>query len=96
MKRFNLTTILIIAGFSFVFFVAIIVVAALALSGSGGFGGWGGDRIAVVYLEGVIFDSKVINEQLKMYGEDPRVSAILLRMTLPAVESRLHRKSRIR
>jgi len=83
MKRFNLTTILIIAGFSFVFFVAIIVVAALALSGSGGFGGWGGDRIAVVYLEGVIFDSKVINEQLKMYGEDPRVSAILLRMDTP-------------
>jgi protease IV len=83
MKRFNLTTVLIIAGFSFVFFVAIIVVAALALSGSGGFGGLGGDRIAVVYLEGVIFDSKTINEQLKMYGEDSRVSAILLRMDTP-------------
>ena len=83
MKRFNLTTILIIAGFSFVFFVAIIVVAALALSGSGGFGGLGGGRIAVVYLEGVIFDSKTINEQLKMYGEDSRVSAILLRMDTP-------------
>jgi len=83
MKRFNLTTVLIIAGFSFVFFVAIIVVAALALSGSGGFGGLGGGRIAVVYLEGVIFDSKTINEQLKMYGEDSRVSAILLRMDTP-------------
>lgn len=83
MKRFNLTTVLIIAGFSFVFFVAIILVAALALSGSGGFGGLGGDRIAVVYLEGVIFDSKVINEQLKMYGDDSRVSAILLRMDTP-------------
>ena len=30
MKKFNLTTVLIIAGFGFVFFVAIILLAALA------------------------------------------------------------------
>ncbi|HSQ20974.1 MAG TPA: hypothetical protein VLR92_11445, partial [Blastocatellia bacterium] len=68
MKKLNLTTVLIIAGFGFVFFVAIILVAALAFSRDGGFVGLGGDRIAVVYLEGVIFDSKTINEQLKMYA----------------------------
>jgi len=83
MKKFNLTTVLIVAGFGFVFFVAIILIAALALSRDGGFIGLTGDRIAVVYLEGVIFDSKNINEQLKMYGEDSRVKAILLRMDTP-------------
>ena len=83
MKKLNLTTVVILAGFGFVFFVAIILLAALALSRDGGFGGLGGDRIAVVYLEGVIFDSKNINEQLKMYGDDPRVRAILLRMDTP-------------
>lgn len=83
MKKFNLTTVLIIAGFGFVFFVAIILLAALVLSREGGFIGLGGDRIAVVYLEGVIFDSKNINEHLKMYGDDSRVKAILLRMDTP-------------
>lgn len=83
MKKFNLTTVLILAGFGFVFFVAIILLAALVLSRDGGFIGLGGDRIAVVYLEGVIFDSKNINEQLKMYGDDSRVKAILLRMDTP-------------
>ena len=83
MKKFNLSAVLIIAGFGFVFFVAIILVAALALSREGGFAGWGGDRIAVVYVEGVIFDSKTVNEQLKMYADDSRVKAILIRMDTP-------------
>lgn len=83
MKKFSITTVLIIAGFGFVIFVAIIMLAALLLSRDGGFIGLGGDRIAVVYLEGVIFDSKTVNEQLKMYGDDSRVRAILLRMDTP-------------
>lgn len=83
MKKLNLTTVLILAGFGLVFFVAVILLAALALSRDGGFVGLGGDRIAVVHLEGVIFDSKTINEQLKMYGDDSRVKAILLRMDTP-------------
>src|SRR5215475_7134346 len=83
MKKISVATILIIAGFGFVFFVAIILLAALLFSREGGFIGLGGDRIAVVYLEGVIFDSKTVNEQLKMYGDDPRVKAILLRMDTP-------------
>jgi protease-4 len=83
MKKLGVTTILIIAGFGFVFFVAIILLAALALSRDGGLIGLGGDRVAVVYLEGVIFNSKTINEQLKMYADDSRVKAILLRMDTP-------------
>jgi len=83
MKKFNITTVLIFAGFGLVFFVAIILIAALVLTRDGGFIGLGGDRIAVVYLEGIIFDSKNINEQLKMYGDDSRIKAILLRMDTP-------------
>lgn len=83
MKKFNLAAVLIVAGFGFVFFVAVILIAALALSREGGFAGWGGDRIAVVYVEGVIFDSKTVNEHLKMYAEDSRVKAILVRMDTP-------------
>lgn len=83
MKKLNLSAVLIIAGFGFVFFVAIILIAALALSREGGFAGWGGDRVAVVYLEGVIFDSKTVNEHLKTYADDSRVKAILLRMDTP-------------
>lgn len=83
MKRFNITTVLIVAGFGFVFFVAIILFAALLLSRDGGWTGLGGDRIAVVYIEGVIFDSRTVNEQLKMYGDDSRVKAVLLRIDSP-------------
>jgi len=83
MKKLNLSTVLIVAGFGFVFFVAVILIAALAFSREGGFAGWGGDRIAVVYLEGVIFDSKTVNEHLKMYADDSRVKAIVLRMDTP-------------
>jgi protease-4 len=83
MKKFNLAAVLIVAGFGFVFFVAVILIAALALSRDGGFAGWGGDRIAVVYVEGVIFDSKTVNEHLKMYADDSRVKAILVRMDTP-------------
>jgi protease IV len=83
MKKTSVATILIIAGFGFVFFVAVILLAALLFSREGGFIGLGGDRIAVVYLDGVIFNSKTINENLKGYGDDSRVKAILLRMDTP-------------
>jgi len=83
MKRFNVATVFIIAGFALVFFIAMVLIAALVLSREGGFTGFGGDRIAVVYVEGIIFDSKTVNEQLKMYADDSRVKAILLRIDSP-------------
>jgi protease-4 len=82
-NRSKLATIIVIAGLAFIFFVAVILLAALALSGGGGWGGVGGDRVAVIYIEGVIFDSKVVNEQMKMYADDSRVPAILLRIDSP-------------
>jgi protease IV len=82
-KKSRLATILIVAGIILVFFVGIILAAALALSSEGGWGSFAGDRIAVIYIEGVIFDSKTVNEQLKMYADDSRVKAVLLRIDSP-------------
>jgi protease-4 len=83
MRRFNVATVFIIAGFALVFFIALVLVAGIALSRDGGFINVGGDRIAVVYVEGLIFDSKTVNEHLKMYGDDSRVKAILIRIDSP-------------
>lgn len=80
MKRLNLTTILIVAGLVFVFFVGVILFAAIVLTGGSGLSS---ERVAVVYLEGPIFESKTVNEHLKMYADDSRVKAILLRIDSP-------------
>jgi protease-4 len=49
-----------------------------------GFSG-GGDRIAMIPIEGVIDDgmAKVVNRHLKQYGEDSRIKAIILRVESP-------------
>jgi len=45
----------------------------------------GGDKIAMIPIEGVIDEemAKTVNRQLKQYGEDSRVKAILLRVDSP-------------
>jgi protease-4 len=83
MRRLSLATVFIVAGFALVFFVALILIGAVLASRDGGWIGVGGDRIAVVYIEGLIIDSKTVNEQLKMYADDSRVKAILLRIDSP-------------
>ncbi|HEU4386617.1 MAG TPA: signal peptide peptidase SppA [Blastocatellia bacterium] len=82
MKRFSIATVLLIAGFVFIFFVVVILIAALALSSGGGLS-LGGDRVAVVYIDGPIFESQTVNGHLKMYGDDSRVKAILIRIDSP-------------
>jgi protease-4 len=83
MGRFRIATVFIVAGFALVFFVALVLIAAVVLSRGDGWSGVGGDRIAVIYVEGIIFDSKTVNQQLKMYADDSRVKAILLRIDSP-------------
>lgn len=83
LKKFNMGTVIIIAALGFFFFVAVILLAAVGLSGEGGWTGLGGDRIAVIYIEGTIFDSRTAVEQMKMYGNDERVKAILIRIDSP-------------
>lgn len=54
-------------------------------SDDGSFFAGGGDRIAVVPVEGVIDDemAKTVNRHLKQYGDDTRVKAIILRINSP-------------
>lgn len=66
--------------------VAVLLFAAMALlADEDGFTAGGGERIAVIPIEGVIDDgmAKTVNRHLKQYGEDSRVKAILLRINSP-------------
>ncbi len=84
MKKSNVTWIVIIGLLALGAFSVLLVIGALALSDGGGFG-LGGDRIAVIPVEGVIDSemAKKVNKNLKQYGDDDRVKAILLRVDSP-------------
>lgn len=84
MKRSNVTWIVIIGLLALGAFSVLLVIGALALSDGGGFG-VGGDRIAVIPVEGVIDSAmaKKVNRNLKQYGDDDRVKAIILRVDSP-------------
>jgi len=67
-----------------IFFVGLFALMAL-LADDEGLATGGKDRIAVIPIEGVIDDgmAKTVNRQLKLYGEDSRVKAIILRIDSP-------------
>lgn len=85
MKRSTLIWIFIIAGVLMAGFSLVLIFGAVLMSDDGGFSGVGGERIAVIPVEGVINDemAKRVNRQLKQYGADRRVKAILLRVDSP-------------
>lgn len=87
MQRRSLTWILIIGLVLFgLFIVSLFSFMALMSDDESmsGFSG-GGDRIALIPVEGVIDDemAKSVNRHLKQYGEDSRVKAIILRVESP-------------
>ncbi|HEX4947997.1 MAG TPA: signal peptide peptidase SppA [Blastocatellia bacterium] len=84
MQKSNVTLIVIIGLLALGGFSVLLIIGALALSDGGGFS-VGGDRIAVIPVEGVIDGSmaKTVNRHLKQYGEDERVKAILLKIDSP-------------
>jgi protease-4 len=77
-KKRTFRTVLAIAG---------IVVAVVVLSALGPLildGAWfGGERVAVVRIEGVIVDSRDAIEELRKFRENPNVKAIVLRIDSP-------------
>ncbi len=85
MKRSTLTWI-IVGGVVLLcaFFIGLFALMAIATDDEGFFAG-GGDRIAVIPVEGVIDDgmAKTVNRLLKQYGDDARVKAIILRINSP-------------
>ena len=71
-------------GAFFLFLVAVFTLVYLSMRGrndrfSAGFG----EKIAVVDLEGVIVQPKTVVEQLKRYGDDGSVKAIILHVNTP-------------
>ena len=85
MKKSSLVWVVIIAGVVFLGFSFLLIIGALVISEGGGFTAMGGDRIAVIPIEGVIGDetAKTVNRYLKQYGDDGRVKAIILRIDSP-------------
>jgi len=74
-----------LAGGAFFLFVAaifVLVYISVRADDHAQFTGFG-DRIAVVDLEGVIVDPKSIVAQLKKYGDDSSIKAIILHINSP-------------
>ena len=87
MQKRSLTWILIIGLVLFGLFVVSLFSFMALMSDDesmASFSG-GGDRIAMIPIEGVIDDdmAKVVNRHLKQYGEDSRIKAIILRVESP-------------
>jgi len=67
--------------------IALVGIGFIALSLLGNFlseGGWiGGDKVAVIRIEGIILDSRETIEELRHYRDNPSVKAIVLRIDSP-------------
>ena len=77
--------ILIGGGAFFLFVLAVFTLVYLALHVGGqeaSFGGFG-DKIGVVDLEGAILDPKTVVQQLKKFGDDDSIKAIILHVNSP-------------
>ncbi|QQS44818.1 MAG: signal peptide peptidase SppA [Acidobacteriota bacterium] len=84
MKRSSLAWVLIIGAVLCGLFVVSLMALMLVMSdGEKSFGS--GDRIAVIPVEGVIDDAmaKRVNRYLKLYADDSRIKAIMLRVDSP-------------
>jgi protease IV len=84
MKRSSLAWILVIGAILCGLFVVSLFAIMAVMTDGGGFSA-GGDRIAVIPVEGVIDDqmAKNVNRYLKQYGDDSRIKAIILRVDSP-------------
>src|SRR3954464_16016665 len=82
----TLLWILIGGGAFFLFVLAVFTLVYLTLHATGGqnagFGGFG-DRIGVVDLEGVLLSPQPVVDQLKKFGEDSSIKAIILHVNSP-------------
>lgn len=76
---------LVVGGVYFLLFASLFfVVTAWFVSRGGDGGGWDTkEKIALIRIEGVIVDSKVIVDELHRYGKDDSIKAILLRIDSP-------------
>lgn len=78
-KRVIIVTLLILLSLTVIFFVASLGTTVLL----GKKDIWGGNKIALIRIEGVILDSKDTIEELKKHGRNPSVKGIVLRIDSP-------------
>src|SRR6516165_4348541 len=84
-RSHTLLWVLIGGGAFFLFVLAVFTLVYLTLHAGGteasltGFG----DKIGIVDLEGVILDPKIVVQQLKKFGDDDSVKAIVLHVNSP-------------
>ncbi|MCC6744471.1 MAG: signal peptide peptidase SppA [Acidobacteria bacterium] len=83
MEKRQLTRVIAIAAVALVVFAVAIFAVALGMSQGGGLFGPSGDRIAIVRVTGVIFDSRSVIGSLQRYANDDRVKAIVIRVDSP-------------
>lgn len=83
-RRSNVLLWLIVGGGAFLFVAVSLLALALYLADdeSPSFV-FGSNHIAVLDLEGILFDSKEFTEQLKAYGGHPGVKAVVVRLNSP-------------
>src|SRR5262245_50571581 len=85
MKRSSLAWILVVGVILCGLFVVGLFAVMAVMTDGEVFKTGVGDQIAVIPVEGVIHDemAKTVNRQLKQYGDDSRVKAIILRIDSP-------------
>ncbi len=85
-KRINLLLWIVVGGGAFIFFTLSLLALAFYFSGDGTSSSsfsFSSNQIAVLDLEGIIFDAKDFNEQLKEYGNRSGVKAVVVRINSP-------------
>ena len=75
-----LLTLLFLSG---ILVILVVAVGLLVVWMEGAESFKGGERVAVVRLEGVVLDPRPVLEALDRYGKDPKVRAIVLRVDTP-------------
>lgn len=83
-KRTNLLLWIVVGGGAFIFFTLSLLALAIYFSdeSSPSFA-FSSNQVAVLDLEGILFDSKEFNEQLKDYGNRAAVKAVVIRINSP-------------
>src|SRR4030095_8812905 len=84
-NRSNFLLWLVLGGGALLFFPLWLIAVALIFSGGSSSPSFSlsSGQIAVLDLEGIIFDSRDFNDQLKEYGSRPGIKAVVLRINSP-------------
>jgi protease-4 len=84
-RRTNVVLWVILGGGAFLFFTLTLLAFAFYVSSERNTAslGFGFNQVAVLDLEGVIYDSKEFTEQLKTFGTSSSVKAVVLRVNSP-------------